>query len=294
MALSRGKFGIEYNPRQAERESSGLGWVVAVATLAVLVLGIWTLVSRMRTHAAEARLLESVGALEPPSPAQAAPASQTSQISQTSETFQSFQPLNASVSRRPPKVRNLLMRLEEAERREDVEMAVTTIETIRALPGNPAADLDDSLARRLGALNLQVLFGLRGAQWVKTVTVGRGDSASRIAAENGSTFASFARLNGGPEKVARILVGQKLFVMNHPRFNLVLHKRAQTADLSLNGKFFKRYDLASVPKAREGAYELPEKRRLFWSGFGSCFKPEDRQEIDMLLPANTPILVSEL
>ena len=82
--------------------------------------------------------------------------------------------------------------------------------------------------------------------------------------------------------------------MNHPRFNLVLHRRTRTADLSLNGKFFKRYDLQGAVKAREGSYEMPEKRRDFWSGVGTCFKPEDRLEIDTLLPKGTPILVSEL
>ena len=292
MALARGRFGIEYNPRQLEREPSGFGWVVAVIALALFVLVSWTLVRRIRAHRQEAELLgaerSTVVAEEPPL------ATQPAQESQTSQTFQTFQPLNAELSRRSPKVRNLLMRLEEAERRRDVEMAVTTIETLRDLPGSPVADLDDSLARRLGALNVRRLFDLRNAQWVKAETVGRGDTASRIASESGSTFASLARLNGGKGKVEKIVVGQKLFVMNHPRFNLVLHRRTHTADLSLNGKFFKRYDLQGTVKAREGSYAMPEKRRDFWSGIGTCFKPEDRLEIDTLLPKGTPILVSEM
>ena len=287
MSLARGKFGVEYNPRQQQREPSLFGPALAVVALGVLVLLTWTLVRRMRTHAAEAALAEAEkieDVLAPP------PAAATG----TSQTFQAFQPLNTALAKRPAKVRNLLLRLEEAEKRHDVSMAVTTIEAIRALPGSPAADLDDSLARRLGALNRQWLFGLRNAQWVKTVTVGRGDNATRIAAENGSTFGSFARLNGGRDKVEKIVIGQKLHVMNHPRFNLVLHRRTKTADLSLNGKFFKRYDLGGEVKAREGAYEMPERRRLFWQGIGSCFKDADRSELDELLPKATPILVSEM
>ena len=290
--LERGRFGIEYNPRQLEREPSGFGWVLAVIALALFILLTWTLVRRIRDHRQEAELLSTerstVVAEEPPL------MTPPSQESQTSQTFQTFQPLNAELSRRPPKVRNLLMRLEEAERRRDVDMAVTTIETLRDLPGSPVADLDDSLARRLGALNVRRLFDLRNAQWVKEETVGRGDTASRIASESGSTFASLARLNGGKGKVEKIVIGQKLFVLNHPRFNLVLHRRTHTADLSLNGKFFKRYDLQGTVKAREGSYEMPEKRRDFWSGIGTCFKHEDRLEIDTLLPKGTPILVSEM
>ena len=172
-------------------------------------------------------------------------------------------------------------------------MAVTTIETIRALPGSPAADLDDSLARRLGALNIRRLFDLRNAQWVKTVTVGRGDSASRIAAENGSTLASFALLNGG--NVDRVVLGRKMYVLNHPRFGLVIHRRTRTADLSLNGKFFKRYDLQGDVNIRDGAYEIPgQQRRLFWTGIGAVFSSDDRTELDQLLPSGAPVLVSEM
>ena len=294
MALARGKFGVEYNPRQLEREPSGFGWVVAVIALALFVLLTWTLVRRIRTHRQEDELVNLESPVEVAGGSAIPNASQSSPLSQTSQTFQTFQPLNAELGRRPPKVRNLLMRLEEAERRRDVDMAVTTIETLRDLPGSPVADIDDSLARRLGALNVQRLFDLRNPQWVKAETIRRGDSATRIAAEHGSTFASLARLNGGREKVEKIVIGQQLYVMNHPRFSLVLHRRTRTADLSLNGKFFKRYDLQSAVKAREGSYEMPEKRRLFWSGVGTCFKPEDRLEIDTLLPKGTPILVSEL
>ena len=292
MALERGRFGLEYDPRQRRNRSSGLGWVFAVAALAAFVTFCWTLVRRIRAGREEAalvlredvpdELLHRASSVSPP-PAAA---------SETSRVFQSFQPLNADLMRRPPKVRNLLMRLEEAERRRDVEMAVTTIETLRALPGSPVADIDDTLARRLGALNLQRLFGLRSAQWVKEVRIGRGDTASRIAAEHGSTLASLSRLNGG--NVDRLVAGQSLYVLHHPRFVLVIHRRTQTADLSLNGKFFKRYDLRAPVKAREGTYEMPERRRLFWEGIGSAFGLEDRKELDLLLPKAMPILVSEL
>ncbi|MGN0833273.1 MAG: LysM peptidoglycan-binding domain-containing protein [Kiritimatiellia bacterium] len=291
MALERGRYGLEYDTRQRKNRSSGLGWVFAVAALAAFVTLCWTLVRRVRAGREEAALTSREDVVEDllqltPSGSPPAAASETSRV------FQSFQPLNADLTRRPPKVRNLLMRLEEAERRRDVEMAVSTIETLRALPGSPVADIDDTLARRLGALNLQCLFGLRSAQWVKKVRIGRGDSASRIAAEHGSTLASLSRLNGG--NVEKLVAGKSLYVMNHPRFVLVIHRRTQTADLSLNGKFFKRYDLRAPVKAREGTYEMPERRRLFWEGIGSAFGPEDRKELDLLLPKAMPILVSEL
>ena len=280
MSLARGKFGIEYNPKQMEPESSGFGWVaVAVAFAALISLAV-VVVKRVRSDEPVPETLEiSTTATVPRT------------VATTNESTQAVV-RDTGFSRRPTKVRNLLMRLEEAEKSHDIEMAVTTIESIRSQPGSPAADIDDALARRLGTLNLRRLFEVRSAQWVKAVTVGRGDSASRIAAENGSTLASLARLNGG--NVDRIRIGAKLYVMDHPRFNLVLRRRTRIADLSLNGKFFKRYDLPGEVRAKEGAYEVPERRKLLWDRLGSAFKADDRAELEMLLPTGAPVLVSEL
>ena len=136
------------------------------------------------------------------------------------------------------------------------------------------------------------LFTNRYPRWVRSVVVKRGDSASRIAAENGSTLASLSRLNGG--KVDRIVLGSRVYVMDHPRFALVIHWRTRTADLSLNGKFFKRYDLAGEARGQEGAYEMSTGARAIWRTIGSCFRPDDRAELEMLLPSSARVLISEM
>jgi len=286
VSLARGKFGIEYNPRQMEREPTGLGWVLAVIALAVLISLTWTLVKRARTPREDVPVetaAEQTAAQAPEKPAPADPAPPAVAVPNE---------IRSSYSKRPVKVRNLLMRLEEAEKKKDVEMAITTIETIRSLPGSPAADLDDALARRLGQLNVRRLFVERSAQWVKEVTVKRGDSISRIAAENGSTLASLRRLNGGVGDNIRI--GSKLYVMDHPRFNLVIHRRTRTADLSLNGKFFRRYDLPTTVGAKEGTYELPEKKRAFFSTIVVSLAPADLAELETLMPTGASVIVSEM
>ena len=287
MSLARGRFGIEYDPRKLEPEPSGFGWVVVAVAFAALISLSFAVVKRIRSGGPVAGSRSVLAEERPPSVV-----SPPARSPGTNETVSVPLRDSAALSNRPTRLRNLLMRLEEAEGRGDVEMAVGTIESIRSLPGSPAADLDDALARRLGTLNIRRLFGLRSAQWVKTVVVRRGDSASRIAAENGSTLASFARLNGG--NVDRIFLGAKLHVMDHPRFSLVIHRRTRIADLSLNGKFFKRYDLQGPVKTGDGSYEVPEKRKGFWEAFGPAFCKDDRQELDMLLPMGASLLVSEL
>jgi hypothetical protein len=305
MALERGRFGIEYNPRHVGRDSSGLGTVVVVVAAIALVSLAITLFGRLRNsrdetaqeqaheRVVEETLARSQGLEAKAETKASAPAPKPPrELPKAAISTAIERKISPSLEMRPVKVRNLLMRLEQAERMRDTEMAVTTIEQIRALPGSPAADIDDALARRLGALNLRRLFISKHPQWVKEVTVKRGDSATRIAAENGSTLASFARLNGG--NVDRVLLGAKLKVMNHPRFNLVVRRRVRTADLLLNGKFFKRYDLAGEVTGQDGAYELPEKKRSFWVERGIKLKLDDRTEIEMLMPKGSSIIVSEM
>ena len=197
------------------------------------------------------------------------------------------------IARRPAKVRNLLMRLEKAEAERDVEMAISTIEQLRALPGAPAADLDDKLARRLGVLNMRRLLTSKSNQWVVDETVQRGDSASRIAYERGSTLASLRKLNP-TVNLDKLQVGQTLKVMDHPRFSLVIRRRSRIADLSLNGKFFKRYYLTEDVKGEVGAYETPDRLRPFLIEKGITLSAADRSELEMLLPPHTTALISEL
>ena len=301
MAFERGRFGVEYDPRQREREHepSGLGWVFALVAAVAVVSFVWTkFVSRQsggEDVPSPVATPASPGVVHPPEQAPTAPPAATSATARVESDATAAPPppsASSSIARRPVKVRNLLMRLNEADRRNDIEMAVSTIEQLRALPGSPAADLDDWLARRLGALNVKRLFELKNAQWVKTVVVKRGDAASRIAAENGSTLATLARLNGG--NVDRITIGQKLYVMDHPRFNLVIRRRTRTADLSLNGKFFRRYDLDGEVAGKPGAYEMTANPRAVWRSLGVSFKLSDRTELETLLPPGAQVLVSEL
>ena len=288
MGFAQGRFGIEYDPRKMEREPSGLRWVFVLVAVVAFVSLVWTLAGRFFSRGETPPEMPPA----PPPQAQAAPTNETSAASAAPPPPMAKPIVDTSAGMRPQNVKNLLMRLAEAEKRRDVEMAVTTIEQIRALPGSPAADLDDSLARRLGALNLRRLFVLKSAQWVKEVVVKRGDVASRIASENGSTLASLAKLNGGD--VNKVVIGRKLHVMDHPRFSLVVHRRTRTADLSLNGKFFKRYDIPGKISGKEGAYEFPANPKTFWRSLGIEFRLDDRAELEMLMPAKATVLVAEL
>ena len=305
MAFAQGKFGIEYNPNPIDEESSGAGWLVAVIVLAAIAV---------LAAAGVRRLLSS--APDEPSQNDTPVAVQTTSVRIEDKPKSVGAPLRGDRSghvgdvplpppppppplppgaerNRPRVAQNLLLKLEKAEAAHDVELAVATIEQLRALPGEAVADLDNSLARRLGELNVRRLFVDKNRQWVKEVVVRRGDSATRIASENGSTLASLLKLNELPS-ADRLRVGQKLEVMDHPRFTIVVHRAAKYADLTLKGKFFKRYDIIAPVRAAEGNYETPARLRAFLAEKGIALAPADSAELDMLVPAKSSLLVSEL
>lgn len=289
MAFAQGKFGIEYNANPIDEESSGAGWLVVVIALAAIAV----------LAAAGVRRLVS-SAPDEPAPIDTPVVVQTVTPVATNAPPHVEPPppppptLPPGAERNRPRVaQNLLLKLEKAEAAKDVELAVATIERLRALPGEAVADLDNSLARRLGELNIRRLFVGKNRQWVKEVVVRRGDSATRIASENGSTLASLLKLNELPS-ADRLRIGQKLDVMDHPRFTIVVHRAAKYADLTLKGKFFKRYDIIAPVRAEEGNYETPAKLRAFLAEKGIALSPEDRAELDMLVPAKSSLLVSEL
>ena len=300
MSFARGKFGVEYNTVRRDDDSTGLlPKALVVVFLVALVSLAATIISRRRT--VEPAPISTEPAVQPSVAEQSRLAGSEKNSPSTAETQPSAavvevpppeKILPSGDARRPAKVRNLLMRLDEAERRKDLAMAISTIEQLRALPGNPAADLDDALARRLGALNMRLMFGSDKSPWVAEVEIRRGDNASRIAHEHGSTLASLKKLNGGD--VDRLIAGKKLRVLDHPRFGLVVHRRTRMADLSLNGKFFKRYYLTDDVKGEVGAYEVPERTRQLWQEKGISLKPGDRAELEMLLSHGASVLIAEL
>ena len=55
-----------------------------------------------------------------------------------------------------------------------------------------------------------------------------------------------------------------------------------------------RYECTETVEAKGGAYELPERKRAFWANVGAQLKPADRDELELLLPSKTPVLISEM
>ena len=101
MSLARGKFGIEYNPRQMDDESSGLGWIVAAVAVVALISLTWTLVGRFRAAREERQTVEWTAVVE-------GEATHTNALPAVSEPAAPVV-VRSTYAHRPVVVRNLLM-----------------------------------------------------------------------------------------------------------------------------------------------------------------------------------------
>lgn len=282
MGFKQGKFGLEYLPDSKYREPRHLPkitWIVLAITLVSFSITLFRRLQNRKTEA-ETTITNQTSVVD---------AKIKSHARSEMESLPPSEIIRAGATH-STKVRNLLMRLEAAEKLRDIEMAISTIEQIRSLPGNPAADLDDALARRLGKLNFSRLFKLKSPQWTTEVIARRGDSAARIAREHGSTVAAMTKLNGD---VSKIKAGQPLRVMHHPRFTLNIYRMTKIADLQLNGKFFKRYYLIGDVDSQTGSFNSGDSLHRFIVQHGIALKADDRSELEMMLPNNIPIIISE-
>ena len=199
------------------------------------------------------------------------------------------------ISGRTPREQTLLLRLADAERQGRLEIAVDTIERLRAIPS--MADLNDKLARRLGDLNTRRLFSGEPVPWVVETTVRRGQSVHRIAREHGTTVAAIRQLNGlSPTEEPE--VGRTLRVLEFVRAAFVVHKATKYADLTLNGKLFKRYYVSAGKNAKPGAYPITrapdEGPRSRFSSLGILVAPADMRELDMFLAPGSTLTISEM
>ena len=284
MSLARGKFGIEFDPLRDEERPSGRGILIGAAVLVVLVSFAATLVNRLRARTAGNPDAGAAVLAEAPRPAPSAlPAPPLSPA---------VPPGKALLEERPRVVRNLLMRLTEAERDRDLSRQVETIELLRAQPGNPTADIDHELVKRLGRLNFRWMFGGGGSPWTAEVTPRKGNSAARIAKEQGMTVAALLKLNRW-RNVDEMRPGSPVRVLNRPNFTLVVHRRSQLAELMLDGKLFKAYELARPSRAAPGFYRATDDPARRFARLGLSFSPADFSELSLFLLASTPVLVAE-
>ena len=320
MAFSRGRYGIEYH-RQEDPEPHYLRWVLLF--LAVLVV-VSFLVARFRRKPGPPVLPpdapeQPVLAVQPAPPARPAVAPPTRpkvepSAPQAVVAKPETKPAKAVVPPPPPAKRSpfaarvdewissrtwskdeqeLLVLLRDAEAKGNVQGSRGAILKLMYRPS--VEDLKDSLVRRLGELNVQLLFSGTNTQWTATVAVKRGDTLQRIALERRTTMEALQKLNTIRDP-NRLALGQKLRVLSFPDADLVVHKKLQFADLMLKKQIFKRYYIKVREDAEPGAYPVTGETGMRATDrlkalFGQL-APADRDELRLFLAPGSRITVT--
>lgn len=283
MSLTRLKYGIETDSKERNNDHPGLGWIVVAIVVIAAISFIITVIGRISSASAEPQsaTIPAVTIKEPEK--------------KPSTALKNVPPVEiGDIDGRSPKVRSLLLRLEKCTESGELEMQISTIEQIRDMHAADTADIAEELLPRLGQLNLSWLFDKNNPRWVAKVKVKSGDTASRIAAEHGSTLSSLMKLNGISD-AHRLKVGSELKVMSHPRFYLVFRMRLRALDLYLNGKIFKRYFLtgnSEDARIEPGDYKTPANLGDYLRRVNLKLRHDDIEELNMLVPRNTRFNVS--
>lgn len=136
-------------------------------------------------------------------------------------------------------IRTLLDQVTAFEAADDLVGARQTL--FQILPRRDADDVRAFIERQIGNVNTTLVFGDRPMPEKTTHTVAAGDVISKLARRYGNTQDYLLRANG-IEKPESLRIGRVIWVLKAPVFELTVFKRSNSAVLTLNGRFFKRYE----------------------------------------------------
>ena len=152
-------------------------------------------------------------------------------------------------SKIPGDVERLMRRADELAQSGDFVSARMILEKLRLRPG--AEDVRGFIEKRIGEINVALIFSKKPMPGKLQHTIKSGDLISRLARKYGNTQEYIMRVNA-IERPEKIRIGQKLWVMDNPIFELMIDKSDYKAVLLFNNHFFKVYtiglgDPANVP-----------------------------------------------
>ena len=88
-------------------------------------------------------------------------------------------------------------------------------------------------------------------------------------------------------------LSQSVRVFNRPNFVLIVHRRSRLAELMLDGKLFKAYELAQVPRVEPGLYQATDDLKQQFTKLDLAFTAPAQSELKLFLLASAPILIAE-
>jgi LysM repeat protein len=230
----------------------------------------------------------------------------------------------------PDEVSSLIKRSDELRQTGNLVSARMILEKLRLRP--EAANVRAHVEKRLGEINVELILSDKAMPGKILHKIKRGDLVSRLTRRYGNTEEYILRINS-IDRPDRIRIGQELWVLDNPVFELMIDKSEFKAVLLFNNRFFKIYTVGlgvpeSVPSGTYSVYsrreyqnDLQEARHKvslrasgdtpavtgFWlqpvenlselgrstDGDGILFSPRDAEELYVLLHAGSTVTIVE-
>jgi LysM repeat protein len=159
----------------------------------------------------------------------------------------------------PKEVGRLIRRSDELRDSGKLMSARMMLEKLRLR--SAAADFRTLIEKRIGRINVKLIFSGEPMPGKVKHTISSGDVISRLSRKYGNTQEYILRVNAieHPEKIR---IGQKLWVLDNPIFELMIDKSDYRAVLFFNHRFFKTYmvGLGSDNVVQAGSYAVAFRR----------------------------------
>ena len=174
-------------------------------------------------------------------------------------------------------VKRLLERVTEYETADDLINARLVLHQL--LLRKDAEDVRAFVERKIGSINTVLVFSDRPMPEKTRHRIASGDLIGKLSKRYGNTQTYILKANG-IDQPNRLRIGREIWVLEDPVFELVIHSKASSAVLTLNGQFFKRYEIGlGRPEDSSGGFD-PVRKKLA----GHRFLASDLDELCTLLP----------
>jgi len=289
MGLQRGTYGIEYD--QDQKSSVGKLWLLPVVIPLLVILlvvrgcfvgssdGVYSIDD---TSHVESPVPEVQVERERPSivahflqswrnkfKGEVASAEKTStpvegvsqEVVETSDNKKRVENIKINTSGMSDEVSGLLKRVQELEDGGDLVSARMILQKLRLRPD--ASTVRPLVEKRIGEINIKLILSDKPMPGKLLYKIKSGDLVSRLTHRYRNTEEYILRVNkiDRPEKIR---IGQELWVLDNPVFELMIDKSDFKAVLLFNNRFFKVYkiglgDPGTVPS---GSYEVRSRNQV--------------------------------
>ena len=202
-------------------------------------------------------------------------------VTASKKTASAPRPLPADLTKEAsPRVLALLEAGQAAERKDDYFGARTNY--LAAISDKDCGKARPLLEERLAFVNIELIFTPRQMEGKIDHAILSGESVKLIANKFGTTVELIVKANSitNPN---RVQVGDRIRVLDHPKFEIHVSKTENDLLVTLNGQFFKRYKVGTgkYGKTPTGTFKIKDKiaEPPWWRPDGSVVPFGDKENI---------------